>query len=428
MKKHLLHTGKSRRISLVFLIAVTIVLMSLLEGVTSTTPFQTQALQEADVIAYLRERQIELSVSNGQLNEAAAAWVRREAAKAQFVFLGEEHDISEIPMVAAALWRELVPLGYRHVAIEGGPWLGGRLDRYARFGDERALTQFRAATLPRRPGAGVPPSSEEDIVFYRSLGQAARFSTPLIWGIDHEFKVTPLLSRLVELAPDRDRRILAEELRVRVAVAESAGKYNMQPFKTPIRALIRRFRSVPGSEQEQILDALARRIYGDKFDQERGDVFRQLFLKNYRIAQTAGEKRPRVMLRFGGYHGKRGLMTEYFSTTLANFIAEFGFIEEGSMLNISFIACSDVVSDGAGEETNPPRPCERGEIPWVKPFRSAAEHTWTLFDLRELRESLNDGKLNVARELQDVIAGYDAVVLLKTRTPSRFVVRNNKEE
>jgi hypothetical protein len=239
MKKHLLHTGKPRRISRlpVFLIAVMIILMSSLEGVTSTTTFQTQALQEADVIAYLRERQIELSV----LNKAAAVWVRREAAKAQFVFLGEEHDISEIPMIAAALWRELVPLGYRHFAIEGGPWLGGRLDRYARFGDERALTQFRAATLPRRPGAGVPPSSEEDIIFYRSLGQAARFSAPLIWGLDHEFKVPPLLSRLIELAPDRGRRYQAEELRARVAAAESAGEYNMQPFKTEICALIHRF-------------------------------------------------------------------------------------------------------------------------------------------------------------------------------------------
>jgi hypothetical protein len=127
------------------------------------------------------------------------------------------------------------------------------------------------------------------------------------------------------------------------------------------------------------------------------------------------------MLRFGSYHGKRGLMTEYFSTTLANFIAEFSFIEGGSILNISFIACSDVVPEGTGGETNPPRPCEPGEVLWVKPFRSAAEHTWTLFDLRELRVSLNDGKLNVARELKDAIAGYDAVVLLKTRTPSRFL-------
>jgi hypothetical protein len=243
----------------------------------------------------------------------------------------------------------------------------------------------------------------------------------MIWGLDHEFKVTPLLNRLIELASDRGRRSQAEELRARIAASESAGKYNMQPFKTAIRELIGRFRSEAGSEQEQILDALARRIYGDKFDQERGDVFRQLFLKNYRTAQAAGEKKPRVMFRFGGYHGKRGLMTEYFSTTLANFIAEFGFIEGASMLNISFIACSDVASDGNGGQINPPRTCELGEIPWVKPFRSVAEHTWTLFDLRELRRGLKEGKLNVARELQDVIAGYDAVVLLKTRTPSRFI-------
>jgi hypothetical protein len=242
----------------------------------------------------------------------------------------------------------------------------------------------------------------------------------LIWGLDHEFKVTPLLSRLVELAPDHGRRRHAEMTRAKVAAAESAGNYNMQPFKPELRTLIRLFRPLPGAEIAQILDAVERRIFGDKYDQERGDVFKQILLKNYRAAQAAGELRPRVMLRFGGYHGKRGLMTEYFTSTLANFVAEFGFSEGASMLNISFIACSDIAPDGIGEQVAQPRLCGPQEAEWVKPFRSVAAHTWTLFDLRDLREQLRRGKLNVGQELREVIAGYDAVILLKTRTPSRF--------
>jgi hypothetical protein len=423
MKKLILYVGQARWISRL-LIGLTVVAAALTpspESVAMAALFQAQAgPQEGGVMDALRQRQIELKLSNGELNEAVAVWLRREAAKAQFVFLGEEHDIGEVPLIAAALWRELVPLGYRHVAIEGGPWLGGRIDRYARFGDKRALTQFRKATLPRRPGVGVPPSSEEDIAFYAALGRPARFPTPLIWGLDHEFKVTPLLSRLVELAPDHGRRCHAEKTRAKVAAAESAGSYNMQPFKPELRTLIRLFRPLPGAEIAQILDAVERRIFGGKYDQERGDVFKQLLLKNYRAAQAAGEIRPRVMLRFGGYHGKRGLMTEYFTSTLANFVAEFGFSEGASMLNISFIACSDIAPDGIGEQVAQPRLCGPQEAEWVKPFRSVAAHTWTLFDLRDLREQLRKGKLNVGRELREVIAGYDAVILLKTRTPSRF--------
>jgi hypothetical protein len=40
--------------------------------------------------------------------------------------------------------------------------------------------------------------------------------------------------------------------------------------------------------------------------------------------------------------------------------------------------------------------------------------------LRELRKPLRDGKLNVEWELGQVIAGFDAVVLLKDSAPAHF--------
>jgi hypothetical protein len=98
--------------------------------------------------------------------------LREAASEAQFLFVGEEHDSHEIPVILAGLWPELTPLGYRHIASEARQWLGGRLDRYARFGDEHALEQFRRAALPRRPNISVPPSSDEDIQFYASVGRA----------------------------------------------------------------------------------------------------------------------------------------------------------------------------------------------------------------------------------------------------------------
>jgi hypothetical protein len=348
--------------------------------------------------------------------------LREEASKAQFVFIGEEHDTHEIPVITGALWREIVPLGYRHVAIEAGQWLGGRLDRFARFNDQKALAHFKSATLNRRPNVSVPPSSEEDIAFYETLGKADQFRLPLIWGLDHEFRAAPLLSRLLELTTDGAKRRQIESTLTKVAGAERLGKYNMQPFKPEIEAIAGNITARPGSEAAQIQDALRRRVFANEFDQPRSYVFRQLFLRNYRAAQAAGETKPRVLLRFGGYHAKRGLGSDYGYDlpTFANFMDTFAYIEGGQMLNVRFSACSTTSTEDWRAPKSHPRPCSPSERVWLKPFFAAASSQWTLFDLRELRKPLREGKLNVEWELGQIIAGYDAVVLLKDSARPHF--------
>src|SRR5579859_3317341 len=151
-----------------------------------------EASVEDVVRTYLKEHALEIKLSDGRLAGAAADWFRAEASKAQFLFLGEEHDVREIPILAGAIWRELVPLGYKHVAIEAGPWLGDRFDRFTRFGDRLALAQFEAATWPRLPNNSVPPKSREDLEFYELLGKISgphrSSDAPLIWGLDVEYR------------------------------------------------------------------------------------------------------------------------------------------------------------------------------------------------------------------------------------------------
>ena len=162
------------------------VLAALSQGASAQS---TPTPPTADVVAkYAREHAIEVKLSDGRLVGPAAQWFRIEAAQAQFFFIGEEHDVREVSLIAGALWRELVPLGYTHVAIEAGPWLGDRLDRFARFGNRLALEQFLRATWPRLPNNTVPPISQEDVGFYELLGKItgpdAVSDIPLIWGID----------------------------------------------------------------------------------------------------------------------------------------------------------------------------------------------------------------------------------------------------
>jgi hypothetical protein len=169
------------------------------------------------------------------------------------------------------------------------------LDRFARFNDQKALAQFKAAALPRRPNVSVPPSSEQDIAFYEALGRSGQFRLPLVWGLDHEFRAAPLLERLLELTPDGAKRRQIESALSKVADAERSGKYNMQPFKLEIEAIAGSIAARPGSEAAKIQDALRRRVFGTESDQPRSDVFRQLFLRNYRAARSVGEAKPRAV-------------------------------------------------------------------------------------------------------------------------------------
>jgi hypothetical protein len=362
---------------------------------------------------------MELRVSGDRLDGPAADWFRDEAAKAQFLFIGEEHDTREIPLILGALWGDLVPLGYRHVAIEAGQWLGGTLDEYARSGDLASLARFKAAALPRRPNISVPPSSDEDIAFYGRLGREARprgvADPPLIWGLDHEFKMTPLLGRLSELTPDPERRRQVRDLLSKVGASERSGDYDVRPFGAEIAAIGRAFSPAPRSETARILDAMEKRA-GASDDPGRGALMKRLFLRDYRAAQAAGEEHPRVMLRFGSWHGKRGLGYKGGASTLANFVAELAVGEEARMLNVIFIGCSDAETDPPGH----PRPCSPQERIWLKPFKDAAASRWTLYDLRGLRPRLRDGSLGAGWELVDMITGYDAVVWLTATEPGHF--------
>ena len=378
------------------------------------------------VAAYLEQSALEVALSaEGGLEGPAAEWFRAEAAKARFVFVGEEHDVREVPILVGALWRELVPLGYKHVAIEAGPWLGDRLDRFARFADQQALAHFRGATLPRLPNNSVPPISEEDVAFYEMLGSVSgphrQSASPLIWGVDAEYRAAPLLKRLAELSPGLARLPTTQSLLEQVGAAERGGDYDTRAFRGAIERVIRQARADSETELHYLLDALRWRIAAPREHASR-DLKKELFFRQYQAAKEEGEPKPRVMFRLGAYHAARGLMHDFGSSTLANFVAEFAIAEGTRMLNLAIINCQD---------TSPgdfPRPCTWEQQKALRPFRAAAVADWTLFDLRGLRAPLRQARLNALQSYPagwaywNLVMSFDAVVLLDRSQPSRLPV------
>lgn len=67
-------------------------------------------------------------------------WLVKRGSEAHAFLLGEEHGIAENPKLAAQLFKDLAPVGYRNLAIEISPPMARVLDE--------ALLKGPAATRP----------------------------------------------------------------------------------------------------------------------------------------------------------------------------------------------------------------------------------------------------------------------------------------
>ena len=85
---------------------------------TLNPPLVSEQLLDSLVAANARP----LSMDRGRLQGAGAEWLLSQAARAQFLAIGEEHNVVEIPELVTALLTDLEPrAGYRYVALEQDP-------------------------------------------------------------------------------------------------------------------------------------------------------------------------------------------------------------------------------------------------------------------------------------------------------------------
>jgi hypothetical protein len=386
------------------------------------------AAQRSDLSAYLARHSAEVTLVNGRLGGAGADLLRQEAARAQFIFLGEEHGIAEIPQFASALWLDLTPLDYRHIALEQGPWMISQADLYVRFGDSEAMRTYRASVVPL-----LQYSSEESFAFFNALRPAARGAkSPVVWGLDQEMRIVPLLRRLLMLARTTASRRAIQAVIAQASSGDKPGRSNLRGYGDDISMLRRSLGLRLSSEAKQILDLMeiSNRIYenndraskeptGFESNREREEMMKSNFLEKYRGAQRAGEKRPRVLLQFGALHGVRGLSPTKVSS-LGNFIAEFARGEGSRMFNIAVTCGKRGRRSGSGEEAGKELPCGADEAAWAQPLLKAAQWKWTLFDLRPLRPVVYAGKVEAPEPLNSIIFQYDALLIMAATTPMHF--------
>ncbi|HEY0159007.1 MAG TPA: hypothetical protein VGF28_17105 [Thermoanaerobaculia bacterium] len=375
--------------------------------------------------AELQKGRLAVSLKEGKLSGPGADLLRKELATTQFFLLGEEHATAEIARFATALlpaaWNE----GYRHLAVEVGPFSTAQVGSYESI----------EAYLKRYPWSLPFLSWKEEAELYA----AATKLGATIWGIDQEFilSATPHLERLVALAKDDAARAAAAKLLER----SRAGDAEMLKTKSPATvfmfaakaedlAALRATFTDP--EALRLIDALeeSRDIYtlgmtnGWQSNDRRAVMMKRLFAERYRAAVAKGEATPKVFVKLGATHTMRGRsMVGIYD--LGNMIPELAAANGTRSFQImvvprgGFVNAHRPFSPNADDKRAAYDPAK--DLPFdAKPLFDAVTGTeWSLFDLRPLRVQLHRGKLEpLEPRFRNVLWGYDAILVIPEVTPA----------
>jgi hypothetical protein len=375
--------------------------------------------------------------AEGRLSGPGAELLLAAGRDAQFFLIGEEHGVAEIPLVAAGLFRELAPHGYRHLAIETGDVLAAELNRRVLAdGTGAAFLAFQRDYFPGAPFYRW----REDAALLRTAVAAAGGRDDVLWGLDYDIVADRYtLRRLRDLAPNAAARAAAERA---IALADSGlaqalatqnpGLLMMFGGPDDVYGPLREaYAPAPGSEADRIIRLMEQTREVNAY-WGRG----QVYLSNYYRAQlnkrqfmhylNAATRRtgqmPRVMMKFGSSHMVRGRsFTDVFDLgTLASEIADVHGSRSFGVLMLGGAGTTHAMID--------PRAFTTVETPvevddWARPFYDAADpQRWTVFDLRPLRPRIPRlGTL--AEQTLQVLYGFDAVVILSGSGPQHDLLQ-----
>jgi hypothetical protein len=388
--------------------------------------------QNAEFADVLRKNRGAISVQDGKLAGPSAEVLRRAIAEAQFVALGEDHGIRQIPMFAAALCAELAPHGFHHMGLEIGTYVAEDLEKMARRADgAKQLAEFE-----RKYGETIAFYNwQEEFGMLEKCESAASPGHMTIWGLDQEFMGATgfLADKILATNPGPEAKaaletLLKETSEARAAAGRSGnpGDLFMMTAKQEELDHLRDLLKKQGKpEAQKLFDAFleSREIYqknmtGDyyKSNRERALLMKKNFSEPFAASSQSNGVLPKVFFKFGAYHMFRGINPLH-SGELGNLISEAAEANQFSSVHIlvAGVKGEQLHFAGIGKPAEAAPLDLRGEdspFLFFKPlFDALVENSWTLYDLRALRDGFSKyGKIDP--ELERVIFGYDFVVFI----------------
>jgi hypothetical protein len=278
--------------------------------VASSPRAQTQNPQ-ANLLEALQKNRLQITMNDGPAGPGWD-WLVRQARKARFTLIGEEHGVAETAQFSAAMFGALRGAGYSRMAIELSPMIAEDIEKAARRNGLQGILNFFAT-----PTTWSPMYLREEAQFLASVINGAPKGERVLWGLDREiFSDRYLISRLESRVPPRAKESFA---RLKVASTTAWERNQKEPgppfLFTQDPALVSAVRAAwpnPDSESDMILRTLEESLAinavartGTAWDSSER---RAQWMRGNLAARLREERpgSPKVMMKFGYNHMIRG--------------------------------------------------------------------------------------------------------------------------
>jgi len=354
-------------------------------------------------------------------------WLVQRGSDAHAFLLGEEHGIAENPKLAGQLFRDLVPRGYRNLAIEISPPLAAAIDR-ALVRGPAAANAFLTTPESRVAFYGM----KEEAEFLAAVRAALPREKQVLWGLDYEIGADRYLIRQLEHA---SKPAAASAALSKLAAGSAASWAEYEKTRNPQLIysfagdpqLVRDVRAVwphPDPESQIVLDTLEQtfainRLWFEKKGYE-SNLARSRFMRANLLRYWRGKPhQDRLFMKFGASHMVRGVsMTDIFDigTLVPELVEEQG----GTTFHL-------LILPGPGTQTANLDPAQFKYVPGNRDQygegmelfdKAIIPGKFTLFDTAPLRPIASSYRDPLPLPLWRVIHGFDAVLIMTGSHPS----------
>ena len=349
------------------------------------------------------------------------------AARAQFVMVGESHNVREIPLFTLSLFERLQSAGYEYLGIEDGPVAIEQLVATGARGDIAKLAEHA-----NRYVNALQFRTDQELALLAGVGRASRARGAPVWGLDNEWGTLHVLEPLARLAPDARAATIARRLADSARLYERVRPGDARPrfinrvlTRADVRELDEAFRGA-SPEARRLVDALVEgfEVYAVRNDRPTGvyvgnvrreRLMRSQFMGRYREAQRAGDSLPRVILKFGQWHAMRGLLNWGNVEPFGTFLAELARAKGSESIHLW-----TGIMNRPGEFWS----LDEARFPDFHPIAAAGTADgWWLVDLRPIRPLVALNLVaNVNDEMRKLVFGFDFALLIGGGRPATLTL------
>ena len=374
-------------------------------------------------IPVLDSLEITKAVSYFKINDASlegdgATIVKQYISNSKFFVLGEYHFSIEISKLTTGLAPILDKAGYKAAAFEVGPFSAKKLEELSHIPDStRArLKAFNGNYFVQlTPDYKLLPLPFFTSVYDADFLEAFAKTDMDIWGVDQEL-FTSILFMGGAVVESKSKDVQYEEIKTAWAKAKKSivAKFE-NPDLSNIPATLDSVRKDPDFQQFRNMfdanDSYAQSVF-QRFDESyeiyissvhegRVHYLRSNFLKNYEAFEKEN-KDARYFIKIGSLHaGKTMISNGYYD--LGALTQEIATMENATSTNA--IVFKAYLND---------KDYRSRRVPSLINF--SKKDSWTVIDLKKLRETLHSGKFQISthlefQELNKVMLGFDLLFI-----------------